>query len=224
VIFSWRSGWFDAGQKKLDAERLVLQVDIKDLEKKKSEYSATIRNLARTNDIIRTTAVALSNRVVGLTKEREELENLKNAFKQKAEKLAGADTNLQALVNDFASTRIQCELFRSIAVQFWSDAVKGELARTVTNAFEPTKAQSILRDVQNHLPKIDEAHGDILNEIGCDPSVLQEWAKNRTFAIERLEREKAASYPSLDLWTLIGTSQYARPSAPTGLRIVSDAN
>jgi hypothetical protein len=114
LVYSWSSGWFDVQQKKLDAQRIMLEFDIKQLEVKKSEQQtlldslkadrATLRNrldqLTATNSILEANYDLLGN-------QKNQLQNLVDGLTKQVRNLAGAETNKQALVENVLALQRQ---------------------------------------------------------------------------------------------------------------------
>jgi hypothetical protein len=114
LVYSWSSGWFDVQQKKLDAQRILLEFDIKQLEVKKSEQQtlldslkadrATLRN--RLDELTATNSIVQANYDL-LGKQKNQLQTLVDGLAIQVRNLAGAETNKQALVENVLALQRQ---------------------------------------------------------------------------------------------------------------------
>jgi len=121
LLFTWASGWFEVQQTRIQVENEKLQLDSTKLTIEKEQLTEDHSNLVVQTQIqkkhlsdiendaqsLRIDKATLSNEVVQLQLDRDQLRSAKEHFESEARRLAGADTNAIKYLDDL--TKIQRE-------------------------------------------------------------------------------------------------------------------
>ncbi|HWQ91300.1 MAG TPA: hypothetical protein VN673_06495, partial [Clostridia bacterium] len=105
VIFTWASGWFDVQRTRINNEKLLIQIETEKLQSRAKEQENRMASLETDLHSLRAERMAVTNQIVLLSRERDEMRSARDFFESQAKRLAGSETNALRLFSELQAAQ-----------------------------------------------------------------------------------------------------------------------